>query len=646
MVRIKRFLDLLAGFVALLSIGPVLAALDRPLLVVVLIAIPAGWWCDRRERYLLPTWLATLIAVAGMIFYAVQITRAEVAIPVVHAMIVLLAVRLLTPKEGRDYLQIFVLALFILAGSSLIHLEISFVVYLVLLIISVTLGLVMLTVFVTDRSLIMTRAELTRLIKVGLLLPAVSLLLMMVFFVVLPRTRHPLWNFLNPSSQGVVGLAETVEPGTFSQISGVKELVFRAVGPELAPEDRYWRALVLNQSQEGRWLRVEPPPEQQVRIDGPRTVQFGIYPEPRTDRYLMTLDRPTLLTGVYHNRSVDQMYLARSAIDRRFRYEVTASPGGSLQVREGVDRDFYLIPPQEVSPRMRAVAAGIGTEGTGTAARVAALAEFFRGQELSYAQDDLASGPDPLDDFLFGKKRGYCEFFASAYVTLARLAGIPARLVGGYYGGDYNPLGGYYLVTEDTAHIWVEILDADNHWQSIDPSQWAINAATTLGIRDRSQLSALRQLADSLNYHWVQAIVVFDLAQQITLFRDAGESLRDLRAVRLQQGWWHAPAVLLACAVPIVLLLLRRRSSAEARLLAAFKKRVTQRYDAGWLRPGTGLAEIGEHFDDDNCREFARIYYGAVFCDRTLTTAERALLERLLKKIVAKDCDSITNTKA
>lgn len=634
MVQIKRLLDLLAGGVALLSIGPVLTALDRPLLVVALVAIPAGWWCDRNERYPLPTWMATLVAVAGMVFYAVQITRAEVAIPVVHALVVLLIVRLLTPKQGRDYLQIFVLALFILAGSSLIHLEISYIVYLILLVFSVTLGLVMLTVFVTDQKLIMSRQELSRLVRVGLLLPAVSLLLMVVFFVILPRTRHPLWNFLNPSLQGQVGLAETVEPGTFSQLSAVRSLSFRAEGPELAPEDRYWRALVLNQSRDGRWLRVEPPAEVPLRVEGRSPILFEIYPEPRTDRYLMTLDRPTLVSGIYHHKSDDQMYLSRAAIDKRFRYEVSASPGGSLQVKDSVDRAFYLLPPAEVSQRLREVASRINGEFTETAARVAALAEFFRNQKLSYAQDDLASGADPIDDFIFDKKRGYCEFFASAYITLARLAGIPARLVGGYYGGEYNPLGGYYLVSEDMAHVWVEVLGDDNRWQRIDPSQWAINAATTLGMRGDSRLNTLRQLADSLNYHWVQAIVVFDLSQQISLFLDAGEGLRSLQATRLPQGWRKIAGGLLVVTVLLLAGLFSLwRKSKEARLLEEFRSRFRKRYGDDILLPGSGLAEIAEQIDNEECRQFAKIYYGAVFRDRVLTSQEVVKLKCLLKRI-------------
>ena len=633
MVRIKRLLDLLSGVVALLSMGPILVYLDRPLLLVALLAIPTGFWCDRREHYPLPSWLATLVALCGMAFYAMQITRAEVAIPVVHAMVVLMVVRLLTPKEGRNYLQIFVLALFILAGSSLIHLEIGFIVYLVLLVFGVTLGLVFLTVHVTDKNLVMTRPDLKKLAKVGLIIPTVSLLLMMLFFVVLPRTQHPLWNFLNPSTKETAGLAETVQPGNFAKNSGSKVLSFRAEGPELAPEDRYWRALVLNQSKEGRWVRSEPPREKSVNIEDSTPLRFMIYPEPRNNRYLMTLDRPIGVAEVRYKQTVDQMYIARRALNRRIRFEVQASPGARLQVTGDVDRAFYLQSPVVVSPRMQQVAASIHDVSEDVTERINALADFFRIQNLSYAQDDLPSGPDAIDSFLFEKKRGYCEFFASAYITLARLAGIPARLVGGYYGGDYNSMGGYYLVNEEAAHVWVEILTGDNSWQRVDPSQWAINVATTLGARDRGQLSPLRQLVDSLNYYWVQMVVVFDLAQQITLFREAGNSLRNLRSVRAPDGWWKIAGGVLVGIVLVAGTLSLRRKSKEARLLEELHIRIQRRYGPEVLLPGTGLAEISEQLDNEDCRQFARIYYGAIFRDRVLTSQELAELKSLLKRI-------------
>lgn len=633
MVRIKRLLDLLSGVVALLCMGPILVYLDRPLLLVALLAIPAGIWCDRREHYPLPTWLATLVALCGMAFYAMQISRADVAVPVVHAMVALMVVRLLTPKEGRDYLQIFVLALFILAGSSLIHLEIGFIVYLVLLVFGVTLGLVLLTVHATDQNLLMTRPDLKKLIKVGLIIPAISLLLMLVFFVVLPRTQHPLWDFLNPSAKGEAGLAETVQPGSFAEIAGAKALSFRAEGPELAPEDRYWRALVLNQPKDDRWVRSDPPREGSALIDVPVPISFMIYPEPRDNRYLITLDRPIQVAGVRYTQTVDQMYLSRRPLDRRIRFEVQASPGAKLQVSGHVDRGFYLQTPVETSLRMREIAANIHGESEDVTVRINALADFFRNQNLSYAQDDLPSGSDPIDSFLFEKKRGYCEFFASAYITLARLAGIPARLVGGYYGGDYNSLGGYYLVREEAAHVWVEVLTGENSWQRIDPSQWAINVAATFGARDRAQLSPLRQLVDSLNYHWVQAVVVFDLGRQISLFREAGDRLRDLRSVRAPEGWWKIAGGALVGVVLIIVPLRLRRKSKESRLLEAFRGRIRSRYGDEVLLPGSGLAEIGEQLDNEECRQFARIYYGAVFRDRVLSSQELTELKSLLKRI-------------
>jgi hypothetical protein len=327
------------------------------------------------------------------------------------------------------------------------------------------------------------------------------------------------------------------------------------------------------------------------------------------------------------------MYIARSALDHRLRFEVRASPGATLKVQGYVDREFYLQPPNEVTPRMRRLAEDIRGAGEDVGARIASLATFFRNQGLSYAQDDLPSGAQAIDAFLFEKKRGYCEFFASAYISMARLAGIPARLIGGYYGGDYNPLGGYYLVSEDAAHVWVEVLSADNAWRRVDPSQWAINVDTTLGTRDREKLSPLLQLADNLNYQWVQAVVVFDLGQQIALFREAGDRLRDLRSMRAPQSWWKIVVALLIATVVAGRAVTLRRTSKEARLLEQLWARLRKRYGQAALVPGAGLVEIAEQLDNEACREFARIYYGAVFRDRVLSRQEVVQLQRLLKRI-------------
>lgn len=637
MVRIKTLLNLLSSAVAILALALILPYLAPWVTGMACAGVLGGFWCDRRERYPLNPTVATLIALAGILFNAAQITRADVATPVAHALILLLVIRLLTPKEPRDYLQIFVLALFLLAGSSLISLDMglgfSFLVYLVLMIFSVILGLVLLTVFVTDKRLALPRADLYKLIKVSLIMPVVSLLLMVVFFFVMPRTRHPLWNFLNPGGTAKTGLAESVQPGAYAGIAAVKNLVFRADVEELAPEDLYWRALVLNQPDDKRWVRTDPPREKPRVVQGRRTVEVTIYPEARSDRYLVTLDKPLTLSGIRHERSDDYVFVARASLNHPYSLKQMSSLDANLEVDGALDRAFYLTLPAALSARMQALAEGIVSRASTGPERVTALADFFRNQQLTYAQDDLPGGDDPLDAFLFDAKRGYCEFFASAYVTLARLSGIPARLVGGYYGGTYNPLGGYYLVTEDTAHVWVEILSDDNRWVRIDPSQWAINAGATFAQRRAEALGPLQRVVDSLNYRWVQAVLLFDFNRQLQVFRETRMQLRELEIP--EGSAWHG---LWLGGVLVVLLVgwqvwKRPRLSVEARILGEFRARVRKRYGERAAPLSAGLSELAEQLDNAPCREFAAIYQGAVFRDRALSASEQARLKELLREI-------------
>jgi hypothetical protein len=327
------------------------------------------------------------------------------------------------------------------------------------------------------------------------------------------------------------------------------------------------------------------------------------------------------------------VFVSRSALDHPYRLEQVSHPGANLKVQGRIDRGFYLTLPEQVSERVRQVATGIMARTKNGQGRLDALAGFFRDQQLSYAQDDLPGGPDPVDEFLFDKKRGYCEFFASAYVTLARRSGIPARLVGGYYGGEYNPFGGYYLVTEDTAHVWVEVLTEDNRWVRIDPSQWAVNAGSALNNRGVASLGALQRLIDSLNYRWVQTVLLFDFARQVEILNQTREKFRGIRSGEFEVEQYLWVAWLLPGTILVVLLRPRKRLSAEARLLEDFRLRVRKRYGKDTASPASGLTELGERLDDDRCRDFAKVYQGAVFRDRPLSETERAYLRELLKKI-------------
>ncbi|MEJ2199438.1 MAG: transglutaminase family protein, partial [Desulfuromonadaceae bacterium] len=98
-----------------------------------------------------------------------------------------------------------------------------------------------------------------------------------------------------------------------------------------------------------------------------------------------------------------------------------------------------------------------------------------------------------------------------------RLAGVPSRLVGGYYGGEYNQFGGYYLVTEEAAHVWVEALLEDNCWLRIDPSTLADNAGEALLASRSRSLSFGRRLLDGIDYLWTQSVLTYDFSRQFEI---------------------------------------------------------------------------------------------------------------------------------
>ena len=459
-------------------------------------------------------------------------------------------------------------------------------------------------VFVTAPALVLSGRELWRLLRVALLMPAASLVLMLGFFVILPRTASPLWNFLNPAQQAVAGLAESVNPGSFAQLATTKTLAFRAEGPEIPPENRYWRALVLNQPDGVRWVRTDPPLETGQRLSGAAPLTLTIYPEPRSDRYLVTLDRPLQVDGVRHHASFDRVFQLAAPQNKRFRYTVATVPAGELRTGGGLDRTPYLVTPAQLSPRVASAATRIAAAGATSSARLEALASFFRERQLSYAQENLAGGPDPIDDFLFGRRRGYCEFFASAYATMARQAGLPARLVGGYYGGDYNTLGGYYLVHDDAAHVWVEVLTDAGTWQRVDPSQWAVNAGETLRAARRAELSRWQQLSDALNYQWLQLVVIFDLGRQLELLGAGRRLWGELSLQTLAgKGRWATGILFGATAAGVLLWQLRRsRPSQEARLLSALRTHLGRRYGPAAAAAHLTLSELAEHSRNPACR--------------------------------------------
>jgi transglutaminase-like putative cysteine protease len=154
------------------------------------------------------------------------------------------------------------------------------------------------------------------------------------------------------------------------------------------------------------------------------------------------------------------------------------------------------------------------------------LEAYFRTNKFRYSMHGLPTGPNALEQFLFEKRQGNCEFFASSFALVLRAAGVPARLVAGYLGGDYNEMPPPYLVSEDMAHVWVEAFIPGRGWVRIDPSGLALNAGVFWNKPKRHDwLTTLRQTLDSLDYSWNRAVITYDLERQVEAARSIGKRL-------------------------------------------------------------------------------------------------------------------------
>lgn len=634
MVKIRTPLNLLTTAVSLLGVAPLYHWIDTPARILFPLALLGGLLCDHRDRYPVgPRW-ATVLSFAFFGLYAVRFSLTNVVEPAVNILVLLLSVRLVTAKSGRNYLQIFALSLFALAGSSLLSLGLMFFPALVLMVTGVCLGLVLLSFYADDEALRLTGPQLRSLLLNALILPAVSLVLMVFFFIIMPRTRHPLWNFLNSTASAVSGFSEEVRPGAFASNAAVRETAFRAECPSLDSADLYWRGTVLNTGEGNNWVRIAP----EGAPDAPRGgehVQCVYWPEPRTDRFLFILDAPLTVEGFRTTRAPDLVHTASAALDQRISYSAASMSGAILEARSTVESSLYLSVDRVPSPRLAQVVEQIRSGEPDDRERIARVEAFFRRQQLQYATSDLPGSEAPVEEFLFTKKRGYCEFFASAFATVLRLSGVPARLVGGYHGGQFNDLGGYYLITEDLAHVWVEALIDGRFWVRFDPSGLAANSATA-GIGGGQRLGTLRRLADAVDYFWNQAVVTYDLGRQFQLLRETGNTLREARTALSLQGLrkmpWKPAALAISVAALVFQLWRRQRFSPEERVLRGFLSVVKKRHGIE-TAPSTTLGELARQTADPRCEDFARIYGGALYRDRSLSPEEIRQLRNLIREI-------------
>jgi protein-glutamine gamma-glutamyltransferase len=407
-----------------------------------------------------------------------------------------------------------------------------------------------------------------------------------LFFVFFPRIAGQFWA-LPSGSTATTGLGDEMSPGTIDELIQDYEPAFRVrfESPAPRPSERYWRGPMLTQFDGLTWRR---------------SPGFA-YREPA----VQLLGEP-IRQKVTLEPSNRRRWFALETVGEAPRHDVFLTPDGQLLPREPVTEttsystvSYLRSRPQAPlsalgrrintdlrgarNPRTRKFAAALRARHPDDMAFANAMLEYFRRQGFEYTLEPPRTSLDSVDDFLFESKRGFCGHYASAFATTMRAGGVPARVVTGYLGGEWNPIGGYLIVRHSDAHAWNEVWIDDRGWVRIDPTGVVEPGRLTRGIidllpdsvsaptrlfHDSPWLARMALLWDGTNHWWRERVVEFDLQKQLALLHlGLGEMGWRGLGIALAIGF---VAWMLAIAFALRRLLDRRRPDALGILWLAF----------------------------------------------------------------------------
>jgi protein-glutamine gamma-glutamyltransferase len=370
----------------------------------------------------------------------------------------------------------------------------------------------------------------------------------LVLFLLFPRVQGPLWSLPQDAYGGITGLTDTMSPGNLSQLAQSDAVAFRAefVGEPPAPRQRYWRGPVLwdfdgrTWSMGQGWLRPFTAPRGEARF------AYEVTLEPHNRNWLFALETAARLPERTHITH-DGMLVTSAPVRSRMRYalESIAEPQAAPQEESGLLQRALAL-PAGYNPRARALAEQWRSETQGDMHIVLRAIELFRSGHLAYTLEPPLLGQDSVDEFLFQTRAGFCEHFSSAFVFLLRAAGVPARVVTGYQGGEVNQVDRIITVRQSDAHAWAEAWLAGRGWVRIDPTAAAIPGRVEAGLARavgagepvpllmRPQLQWLRSVRynwEALAHRWNLMVLGYGQERQRDLMASLGMRDADWRSL-------------------------------------------------------------------------------------------------------------------
>ena len=464
----------------------------------------------------------------------------------VAILIVAICLKLLEMHRKRDVLLVVYLSYFTLIAEFIWSQSILIAAYMVGCVLLVTAALMSLNQTEEYQNPLRT-------LKLSSAILLQSVPLMLALFILFPRIS-PLWSVPLQSASARTGLSDSMSPGDIGDLIASDELAFRVSfeGEQPASSELYWRAITLDDFDGREWeqsFNFEP---QYLGADRRETrdwfnnieyqgdiLEYNVIMEPTDENWIYTLKVPQIVDDRMVMRRDFQVDSVRN-ISQRFSYDMRSHL--SHRVDTGVSQRLlrrWLSLPDNSNQESLQFAADMREQALSDEAYVRNVLDYFTQQEFFYTLSPPLLGENPVDEFLFATREGFCEHYASSFTFLMRAAGIPARVVTGYQGGEYNPYDNTLVVRQYDAHAWSEVWLEGQGWIRVDPtaavapyrieqgSQFTFqedevflqNAGLSLlRFRNSLFLNDLRYRLEMIDYTWNRFVLNYDQSMQFAFF--------------------------------------------------------------------------------------------------------------------------------
>ncbi len=555
--NVSLYVLVLTGFGALASTG----GIDLPAVLVVGAALLVrGYQLIARREFVIPErWTNSLTLVYIFVYLADYffVSRSFLGASV-HLVLFTMVVRLFSLQKTRDHYALAVLAFLMVLSAAVLTVGTIFLFSfaLFLLVAIITFVLMEMQHSVTDQARVADRniadpsaAVPSNRMAHGLLAIAPALMMMILagsflIFFLLPRVSSRYLSAYSPTSDVSTGFTDRVQLGRIGQIQQSSAVVMHVqIENDLqGAYDLKWRGVALSSFDGHLWANSYAQTGLRAGLDGSyhlvppqrgvapgKPLHYRIMMEPLGTNVFFLAERPLRITGNFRQIAVDagggvydidtdhpvSQYEAESLLPA---FNADDLRVAANTVPEGMDK-YLALPP--LDSRIEKLADDIAGASPSNFDKALAI-EHYLSTHFGYTLELPRNFyQDPVANFLFERKKGHCEYFASAMAVMLRSQHIPSRIVTGFRGGEYNDLTGQYVVRASDAHSWVEAYFPGSGWISFDPTPAG-------GLPTRSGWSRMRLYLDAATSFWREWIINYDAGHQRTLGHDAAVGSRQV----------------------------------------------------------------------------------------------------------------------